>query len=380
MLPLCTVLYRPCHQGVIETFGAHLSQTFTSLWDGLLVGKGQLDFITQLQLCVGGMLATGVGADGKADGGAHKPQLEAKHEAKKEEKKPEKKSGGVSQMYAGSKTPLPPANAASSAAAPPKAEPKKKKQDAFPCPAVEEAQAKLKLFLSYPRGGTFFTTVWQVRRVGPSWHTFPASSLANLSSSPFIRPLPPPPLSPLPSLNPPHPPHLVPPTPPGLPPPGGVPAGRRRALGPPARHPRHRPRPRRDPSEEDRHAPLHACGGASRRARRGAGGQGAGGGALACLDVGPPSASRHALICHPCTTVFVRLVSGRFDPTGRPGGDGRGGAGGAREGVAGGARGGAFALPGTAPPPRIQAHQPYVAPDILVLTRLGEGRGGFRWR
>jgi len=172
---------------VIETFGAHLAQSYAALWDGVMVGKGQLDFVKQLQLCLGGMLATGVddpaaagggggGAGGAGGGAIGDPKGEAEKEEppKKEEKKVVKKTGGgVSQMYSGSKAPMPPAAAAAAtAAAPaaPKTEVKKKKQDKFPCPPVDDAKAKLKLFLDYPRAaGTFFTAMWQVCRLLMWW-------------------------------------------------------------------------------------------------------------------------------------------------------------------------------------------------------------------
>jgi hypothetical protein len=160
---------------VIETFGAHLAQSYTALWDGVMVGKGQLDFVKQLQLCLGGMLATGVDDPAAAGGGPKgDPKQGPKKEEppKKEEKKVAKKTGGgVSQMYSGSKAPMPPAAAAATAApAAPKTEVKKKKQDKFPCPPVEDAKAKLKLFLDYPRtAGTFFTAMWQVCRLLMWW-------------------------------------------------------------------------------------------------------------------------------------------------------------------------------------------------------------------
>ena len=74
-------------------------------------------------------------------------------------------------MYSGSKAAMPPA-AATAAAAPaaPKTEVKKKKQDKFPCPPVDDAKAKVKLFLDYPRAaGTFFTAMWQVCRLLMCW-------------------------------------------------------------------------------------------------------------------------------------------------------------------------------------------------------------------
>lgn len=145
-------------------------------------------------------------------------------------------------MYSGSKAAMPPAAAATAAPAAPKTEVKKKKQDKFPCPPVDDAKAKLKLFLDYPRAaGTFFTAMWQVCRLLMWWRVrghYPMPNLTPWSLSVFCAPV------------------------------GGVPARPPCAYGAAAGRARSARRPRREPDQENRDAAGHAGGVATDHARR----------------------------------------------------------------------------------------------------------------